>query len=360
MPATATSVKQVPRLTTDQIAEFKREGFLILPGVLDLELCRRAHDLMWETTAEYLPRLKRDDPTTWGPFTKEEAERLPRTRGGPDAHFFGSEGGHGLFIRNGAEELMLDLAPRALWDVAEQLLGKGELVWPAGLDESGFTVGPCLINEDAVNNLKSHLGSESGDWPEQGTGKTIELRLPKSGPHWLNGQGSRGMYCRLPNSPSPGPDWKGAHAGEGLYNGQWGLQIAAYYHDLPPLSGGLTLWPRSHTRIWDHWEPINTAVRPNGDSEPTAKFSGYSDPPIPDIKADTSPCVTHGPAGSVVLWHANMLHMAGQNQSSDVIRQATIYNYLKTPEALSDERALANPSGGQWDLWSDEVRAVAV
>ena len=360
MATPAPSVTQAPRLTTDQIAEFKREGYVTLPGVLDLELCGQARELMWYTIAEDLPRMKRDDPTTWGPFTKEEADRVPRTRGGPDAYFFGSEGGHGLFIRNGAEELMLDLAPRALWDVAEQLLGTGEVVWPAGLDESGTTTGPCLVNEGTVSNLKEHLGSEAGDWPEKGTGKTEELRIPKTGPVWLTGQGSRGMYCRLPNSPSPGPDWKGAHAGEGLYDGRWGLQIAAYFDDLPPRSGGLTLWPRSHTRIWDHWEPIKSDGTSNGDGEPLAKFQGYSDPPIPDIKSDTPPVVTHGPVGSVVLWHANMLHMAGHNQSSDVIRQATIYAYLKTPESLSNERAMANPSGDIWDLWSDEVRAVEV
>ena len=50
--------------------------------------------------------------------------------------------------------------------------------------------------------------------------------------------------------------------------------------------------------------------------------------------------------------------MAGVNTSTDVIRQATLYAYLKTPESISDERAMANPSGDIWDNWSDEVRAV--
>ena len=32
---------QVDRLTDAQVAQFKRDGLLVLPGVLDLDLCRR-------------------------------------------------------------------------------------------------------------------------------------------------------------------------------------------------------------------------------------------------------------------------------------------------------------------------------
>ena len=358
MPTPVPTVLQVDRLTTSQIAQFKREGFVVLPGVLDLDLCRQARDQMWETLATHIPRMKQSDPSTWVPFSEEEQASFQQPKDGGDPYCFGK--GRRFFIRNGAEELLLDLAPRALWDVAEQLIGKSEVVWPAGLDASGFTTGPCLMTADAVKNFANHhvtssvrprfAGSESGDWPEEGTGTTEQLRVPKTGPVWINGQGTRGMYCTLPNNPLPEPDLPGAHAGEGLYDGRWGLQIAAYFDDLPPGTGGLHLWPRSHTRIWNRWEPLNDGVMP--------KFHGRIDSPVPEIKADTLPVDTHGPAGSVVLWHSNMLHMAGVNTSTDVIRQATLYAYLKTPESISDERAMANPTWGIWDDWSDEVRAV--
>ena len=39
-----------------------------------------------------------------------------------------------FIIRDGAEELMLNLAPRTLGTLAEQLLGKDTLVWFDGLD----------------------------------------------------------------------------------------------------------------------------------------------------------------------------------------------------------------------------------
>jgi len=50
--------------------------------------------------------------------------------------------------------------------------------------------------------------------------------------------------------------------------------------------------------------------------------------------------------------------MAGVTTSTDVIRQATLYAFNKTPESISDERAMTNPTWGIWDDWSDEVRAV--
>ena len=54
------SLKQVAPLTATQIAQFKREGFLVLPAVLDPALCRQARDEMWEAIKTHLPRMKGD------------------------------------------------------------------------------------------------------------------------------------------------------------------------------------------------------------------------------------------------------------------------------------------------------------
>ncbi len=128
------NVLQVPLLTTKQIAQFKRYGYLVLPAVLDPERCRQVRDDMWETITAYVPRMHRDDPSTWGPLTEEENKKLgaqlPEIGGEP--YFNGK--GHRFYIRNGAEQPLLDLAPRAVWQVAEQLLGKGTVVWPEGHD----------------------------------------------------------------------------------------------------------------------------------------------------------------------------------------------------------------------------------
>ena len=352
------TVPQVDLLTTSQIAQFKREGFIVLPGVIDPELCRQTRDQMWDTIAEYRPSMKRDDPSTWVPFTEEEQAAHKRPENGGDPYFSGK--GHRMTIRNGAEDLLLDVGARSVWDIAEQLLGKGEVVWPGGLDASGCTSGPCFLTEDAAKGLGVHLGPKSKTWTGKASFRTENLRLPGTGPVWSTGQGTRGMYCTLPNSPPSGsPDWRGSHAGEGLYESRQLLQTAVYFDDLAPGAGGLTLWPRSHTRIWDYWEAMNGRSLSTDACENGTRFVGYTDPPIGDLRGDTSPVETYGSSGSVVLWHTIMLHMAGVNTSSDVIRQATLYGFLKTSTALPDQQVADGPTGNIWDNWSDEVRVVS-
>ena len=345
----------VELLTKAQIRAFKRDGFLILPAILDPELCARARDDMWETISANLPRMKREDPATWGPITEQESERFDAKKpaDGSDPHFNGS--GHRFTVRNGTSELMLDLAPRAMWHVAEQLLGKDTLVWPAGLDKAGKATGPCLMCDDTVMNLTRHAGYEE----IAPTFRTApSLPLPLTGPVWLNGQGTRGLYCTLPGSPDPGPDLRSAHSDGAVY-GRWRLQMAAYIDDVPPESGAFTVWPGSHARIWpEQWAAFHDGERHTDRHLKDRKAGGYTDPVIRRIKADTEPFDCHGQAGTVVLWHTKILHMAGQNRSESVIRQATIYSFLKTVESLSDELAMDDAGGDIWRDWSQEVRSV--
>ena len=84
MDKPSNDLHQVDLLTESQIAQFKRDGMLVLPGVLDLGLCRQVQDQMWAVIAEHRPGMKRDDPATWVHFTKEEAESYQRPEGGGD------------------------------------------------------------------------------------------------------------------------------------------------------------------------------------------------------------------------------------------------------------------------------------
>ena len=52
-------LKQVGPLKANQISQFKREGFLILPTILDPALCRQGRDEMWEAIQTHLPSMKR-------------------------------------------------------------------------------------------------------------------------------------------------------------------------------------------------------------------------------------------------------------------------------------------------------------
>ena len=345
----------VPRLKRQQIAQFKRNGLLVLPGVLDHGACGRVCDQLWEVIDEYRPQMRRDDPATWLPFTEAEVEGHLRPEAGGDPYFFGR--GHRLYVRNGAEQHVVDAAVRPLWDIAEQLMGEGQVVWPAGVDDEGVTEGPCLMTERSRQGMVGHIGDRADEWLGETTGRTEMLKLPKTGPVWMTAQGARGLYCTFPNSPEPQEGYRGAHA-EALFDTFWRLQIAVYVDEVPEGGGGLMLWPGSHRRIWDYWEDIHRDVAPPDRPEGVPEWDGYTAPPLLDIKADTQPVDTFGPAGSVVLWHANLLHMAGQNTRDDTIRQAAIYAFAKTPESVSDATIKRDPHGDLWRDWSDEVKVV--
>ena len=248
MTTASPTVAQAPRLTTDQIAQFKREGFLVLPGVVDPELCRQARDQMWDTIAQHRPSMRRDDPSTWTPISDEEHESYTREETGGDAYFGG--GGNRYYIRNGAEDLLLDIGARVVWDVAEQLLGEGEVVYPTGLDATGHTTGPCFLTEDAVKGMESHLGDKTREWTGPPTNKTgplppAEDRSPLGdGPgharHVLHAAQRHAPAGRTIPPPTPARAW--ARKAAGRCRPQ---SISTTCRWAP---AGLHLWPGSHHR----------------------------------------------------------------------------------------------------------------
>jgi len=266
MGIVGTGVEQVPLLSEAQVAQFKRDGYLVLPAALDPDRCRATRDAMWETIGDYLPRMKRADPSTWGLITDEDhTALLARVPDGCGDPFFCGKG-HRFFVRNGAKEAMLNLAPRPMWSIAEQLLGKDTIVPATGLQAGRAT-----------------------------------------------GQGTRGLYCTLPGS---------------------------------------------HIRVWEEqWKAFLEDGEKHTDKHlEVRRAGGYTDPVIQQIKADTQPVDCHGPAGTVVLWHTKILHMAGQNCSADILRQATIYGFMKTPESIPDARVIDDTNLDVWRDWSAQVR----
>jgi hypothetical protein len=145
---------QVPLLTAAQIERFQAEGFVILPAVLDPRRCEAVCDGMWRTVAAELPRMRREDTATWV-VTDEEAARFEKQAGELDPYFSASRGR--INLKNGAEQSMLDAVVRPMWSVAEQLLGAGTVIWPAGEDERGLTTGPCFMSDEVRNSQESGI-----------------------------------------------------------------------------------------------------------------------------------------------------------------------------------------------------------
>ena len=112
------------KLTANDIAFFKREGYLIKRGVLDPELTAMARDRLWDDPP---PSLKRDDPDTWvGPVVEEEES--------DDRNNY-KKGFRWQYRAPGREEWMVQLLAKnpSIWAMAEQFLGKGQLTEPTGI-----------------------------------------------------------------------------------------------------------------------------------------------------------------------------------------------------------------------------------
>ena len=68
------------------------------------------------------------------------------------------------------------------WNIAEQLLDKGTVVWPAGHNKEGFATGPCLMRDDAVSELGSHLGAAVESYLPKGTLSPLSRRCAYPAP----------------------------------------------------------------------------------------------------------------------------------------------------------------------------------
>ena len=69
------------------------------------------------------------------------------------------------------------------------------------------------------------------------------------------------------------------------------------------------------------------------------------------IVADTEPVECHAPAGSVIFWHARLVHSAGRNSGTGV-RSGVIYEYYKKEDPALDNSLLAEVERGNLpDMW---------
>ena len=145
-------------VNSEQIAFFKEDGYLLLPGAMDADLCMRACDALWDSLPEDAD-IQRDDPATHvGPFSEKDSLSNPTNM----------RSGYRWQLRNtGTQQDLIDLVySTALVGIAEQLLGKGQLrrpvvngvvmgsqgaAWPGGPTDPH--VEPCPLQDCAYGKV---------------------------------------------------------------------------------------------------------------------------------------------------------------------------------------------------------------
>lgn len=296
-------------LSTEQIAFFKTNGYLLVPGAMDRSLCARVRDLMWEALPED-SSLKRSDPASHlGPIPQDERQT------------------DSIHVRNGYRWLnrALGVTPEvieliyseSICAMAEQLLGS-----PLRQAVAGGTP----------------MGSHGPAWPGGPTD-------PAEGT-----EGARGVYCTLPyGDRSREPD--ACHTDGHPFQ----LGVVGLLDDIPENGGAFKVWPGSHRRLYQTFKLRYDQPRiPYYDHLPAFKGIVQTDEYLAEIEQlNSEPAVEcWGTAGDIVFWHHRTAHMAGHNYSP-VIRQAVLADFWK-PEL--DEYRSWPPTEDMWQEWSGAVQ----
>jgi len=299
------------KLSDEQIAFFKDNGYLILPGVISPQRCAEARDRMWAALPASCA-LKRDDPSTFnGPFHGADIQNDP------------------LHVRQGFRWQNREISTDAFF--IETMFNEQLRVAVEQL------IGANTLREPVVGGRR--MGSEGTAWP----GGPVDPAI---------NEGVRGIYCTLPYGDQPRlPD-------ESHTDGHpFSLGAVANIHQVPADGGAFKVWPKSHRRLYPTFQMQYDQPRiPYYDHLPSYKGIIHSTAYLKELDAimrDTPPVECCGGEGDVILWHHRLAHMAGHNYT-DVIRQSVLWDYNR---ADLDQLRADPPQDNMWRDWSEQLQA---
>ncbi|MFB6173722.1 MAG: phytanoyl-CoA dioxygenase family protein [Halobacteriales archaeon] len=284
-------------LSDRQHRSFKRNGFLVLRDALDRDRVETARDLLWDAIPE-----DRDDPGSW-------VER---------------DGDHDEILHRGSDsrtaERLADVAPfealfREVYPYAEALVGEGVLA-PPGDPPMEYCLhgGHLLASREGGGSVVDHDGAIGPilQYPE---GLRDDLAAPFDYREAWHVDGATGPYA----------------VGADVTYLPFTIACAVYFDDVGPRGGGFTVWPGSHRRTEAYFAEHEYDDYASADRDVLADLE-----PGPALE------ITGG-AGTLVLWHHNVIHGAAPNHS-ERIRMAGFQRIARTDMADIGEAALG-------DIW---------
>jgi len=300
-------------LNQEQIAFFKDNGYLLVPGAMDTQLCAQVRDMMWQALPPH-SRLHRDQPDTHtGPFS--ETERSDDS----------------LHVRDGYRWLNRTLG------VSQEVI---ELIYSDSICAMAAQLLSGELRQAQVDGQA--MGSQGPVWPGGPTD-------PAAG-----NEGARGVYCTLPYGELPRqPD--ACHTDGHPFQ----LGVVGLLDDCPEGGGAFKVWPASHRRLYPTFALRYDQPRiPYYDHLPSFKGIVHSEAYLQEVESlntDTRPVECWGQAGDIVFWHHRTAHMAGHNYSA-VIRQAVLADFWTDK---LDEYRTQSAAGDMWRDWSPAVQNAA-
>jgi len=297
-------------LSAEQISFFKANGYLLVPGSLDLQGCSELQDRMWGSLPYSTSLDRKAKETLVGPFAEDLVTSEP-------THY--REGYRWLNRSLGVEEISIELIySESICSMAQQLIGG--------------TPRQLVVNGKP-------MGAEGAAWPGGPTDPA------------LGTEGARGVYFTLPYGDKPRePDL--CHTDGHPFQ----LGVVGLIADTPENGGAFKVWPGSHKRLFGTFKHRYDQPRiPYYDHLPGFKGISHSEEYLQEINKlneEVEPIECWGNKGDLVFWHHRTAHMAGHNYS-DTIRQAILADFWN--EQLDEYRSKP-VSSEMWEDWSEEVR----
>ena len=289
-------------LTSEELAFFKAQGYLIVNNVLDKKLCAEVLDLLWRELPPHVS-LKRDDPESHvGPFSKEDANE-------DSSHL---RQGFRWRLRKVENHALLKrlVFARNLVRIVAQFLGDGMVYQPS---------------------------------------RDITARDPTQ-----TYTGIRGVYGVLPYGNFRSPR-NGFHTDGHPFH----LGMVAALEYIEPQGGGFRVWPGSHKRFYPTFALQYDQPRiPSYDHLPSV--SGIYHPQAlldasKRVVEEIEPVDCYGPAGSVVFWHHRGGHGSGPNYTNR-IRTAVLADYSRID---IDPCWVDPPHQDMWHDWSATLKGLS-
>ena len=301
-------------LNKEQISFFKANGYLLLPGVMDRDLCARVRQAMWQSLPANSGMCQDRRSTHVGPFSEalQSADSL-HTR----------MGYRWLNRHLGVTEDVVNLIySDVICAMAQQLLG-GQL-------RQVITDG-------------EPMGSRGLAWPGGPTDPALGV------------DAARGVYCTLPYGDKPRePD--SCHTDGHPFQ----LGVVGLIDDSPEDGGAFKVWPGSHRSLYPTFALRYDQPRiPYYEHLPRAKGIVHTTEYLAEIErlnAEVKPVECWGQAGDIVFWHHRTAHMAGHNYT-DVMRQAVLADFWTDD---LDHLRTTDAQGDMWRDWSTELQRAAL
>lgn len=136
----------------------------------------------------------------------------------------------------------------------------------------------------------------------------------------------------------------GIHTDNQVYGDNMGLYVvgfATYFDDVSPRDGGFTVWPGSHVVVSEHCEleereenseKYNTGIREDSEFDDKEELFDLIEP-----------FEIAGEAGTVTIWHGQLVHTGGMQLSPGSLRNAGFTRFHMKGDMDDHEEAFANP-----------------